>query len=183
MWANAIGVEWASFSVGTADDGSYAINGIPTGSYKVTAEQNGYVTEYYSGAYTNNDATPVEVTAPNNTLNIDFTLDIAGSISGYVYQNDGTTPISGATVGAFNLGSTFYKSATTASDGSYTMARLPEDSYHVSSSTSGYVMEYFENATIPDLSILGKRNRGGQYGEYKFDARSQRVYFRSRIPG
>ena len=77
----------------TGADGSYTITGLLTGSYKVEvdATDQNFVREYYDGALAFDDASPVSVTAPNDTAGIDFTLEVGGSISGISYESDGGT--------------------------------------------------------------------------------------------
>ena len=90
---------WAGSTM-TDANGDYVIGGLPSGAYRVRAYPygTGLVSEYYSGTYSYDDASPVNVTTGGDTNNINFTLDIGGTISGYVYQHDGTTPISGVNV-------------------------------------------------------------------------------------
>ena len=100
-------------------DGSYSIIGLPTDEYWVAAHVEGYIAEYFENAYSHTLATSISVTAPDNVPNIDFTLEIGGSISGHVYQNDGITPIAGASVSAIPLGKNSGGGAVTAADGSH----------------------------------------------------------------
>jgi hypothetical protein len=133
-------------------DGSYTIDGLPSGSFRVLASANGYVREYSDGAYFADEATPVEVTAPGTLSNVDFTLDLGGSISGIVAQADGTL-LSAVEVGASMVDGS-YESAEflTSADGSYTVAGLPSGDYLVSARSKGYVTEYYEGAYIGDQS-------------------------------
>ena len=82
---------------------SNTISGLPAGIYRVRAEAEGYVREYYQETYRYDEATLVSVTASVNTSDIDFTLDLGGTISGHVYQSDGATPIVDAVVVAFKI--------------------------------------------------------------------------------
>ena len=131
------------YSDNTAGDGSYTITSLPTDSYTVSAMAPNYVTEYYQDTCLFSSATPVYVTAPNNTPGIDFTLDIGGIISGHVYQVDGVTPIPGASIVAnSNSG---WGSAITGGDGSYTITSLPTDNYTVSAKAPNYLTEYYQD--------------------------------------
>ena len=135
---------WSDSTVGT--DGSYQISGLPSGQYIVSAEagDTGYIQEFYNGTYNSSSATPVSVTVPNNTPNIDFTLDVGGTISGHVYQSDGVTPIANAGIYASsNLG--YGNGANTSSDGSYTITSLGTDNYTLRASASGYITEYYHD--------------------------------------
>ncbi len=62
------GIGWAGA------DGSYTTTGLLTGNYTVQATAPGYVTEWYNNVYNQNQATPVSVTVPINTPNINFSL-------------------------------------------------------------------------------------------------------------
>ena len=60
-------------------DGSYALEGLPTGSYVVFTEDFlglGYIREYYNNVAAKDSATPVVVTAETETSGINFTLDM-----------------------------------------------------------------------------------------------------------
>jgi len=115
----------------TAPDGSYTITTLITGQYRVRAYAEGYIEEYYDGVYEYDQATPVSVTMPDDTPGIDFTLDLGGTISGHVYQSDGTTPVEGAWVDASLVDGGYGRGATTASDGSYTITTLITGQYFV----------------------------------------------------
>jgi hypothetical protein len=58
----------------TQPDGSYTIEGLPSGHYKVQATVSGRLAEYYSDAPDEASATEVTVNAPNDTPGIDFAL-------------------------------------------------------------------------------------------------------------
>jgi hypothetical protein len=110
------GIEGAQVGVFNADGqfcggsttiagGSYITSGMLAGNYKVQVQATGYTTEWYDNVANDTDATSVAVSVPGVTSGIDFTLasDVTGSISGYVYEADGTTPINEATVSAFDF--------------------------------------------------------------------------------
>ena len=89
----------------TKQDGTYKIKGLASGDYLVFAEAPGFAGEIYPGTQDENAATPVTVTAGANTPVIHFTLDLGGSISGIVYEADGTTPVGNTLVVAQQFGS------------------------------------------------------------------------------
>ena len=134
-------------------DGSYTILGLPTGLYDVSAAAAGYLAEWYPDALDWNDAAPVPVTAPADTPNIDFTLEVAGSISGQVTYLDGGTPVPVANlrVHAHDPATDEHVSeANTDSSGNYTISGLPTGSYIVLACTScsglNFVKEYYQDA-------------------------------------
>jgi len=129
----------------TAFDGSYTITGLVTGQYRVGAYAEEYIEEYYDGVYDYNEATPVSVTMPDDTPDIDFTLDLGGTISGHIYEADGTTPIEGAWVDAYLIDGGYGRGASTASDGSYTVTTLVTGQYRVRAYAEGYIEEYYDS--------------------------------------
>ncbi|NOZ57699.1 MAG: carboxypeptidase regulatory-like domain-containing protein, partial [Calditrichaeota bacterium] len=58
----------------TGPDGSYEIEGVPTGTYKAAAVKRGYALEWYQDAATEREATDFRVEAPEEVTGIDFTL-------------------------------------------------------------------------------------------------------------
>jgi hypothetical protein len=106
-----------------------------------------YVPEWYNDAYRWEDAAPVHVEAPGEISGIDLYLARAGSISGYVYEADGATPIPSASVYAFPVtGNHPGNGANTGPDGSYTIVGLPSGQYRVQATVSGHAAQYFDNA-------------------------------------
>jgi len=73
--------------------GNYVLLPLPTGNYKlfaiVTDPESPYLSEFYDGATTLEGATPVNVTAPNPTANINFRLVLGATIQGFVYLSPG----------------------------------------------------------------------------------------------
>lgn len=142
----------------TGPDGSYTITGLPSGNYVVSTENNlGYVDEFYDnilGAWYNwPDATRVAVIKPNNTPNINFSLEVGGSISGFVYKGDGVTPLANVTVWAEEDTFGYYRETTTASDGSYTLFGLPSGNYVIQTwSDQGYIHQYYNNKHAWDVA-------------------------------
>ncbi len=90
----------------TKQDGSYAIT-LPSGDYRVwacpdcTGELPGlpYAGEYYDDTSDFGAAVAISVIAPDNTPNIDFTLNTLVTMTGTVYEADGSTPIIGTPIG------------------------------------------------------------------------------------
>ncbi|MFC2071163.1 carboxypeptidase regulatory-like domain-containing protein, partial [Chloroflexota bacterium] len=56
-------------------DGSYETTGLLAGDYTVKVAAEGYVTEWYDDVYEQGEATPVTVTVPDDTPNINFILE------------------------------------------------------------------------------------------------------------
>ena len=142
---------WNVTNVGqTLPDGSYEL-WVGTGCYRVGIGGHmmapGYVPEYWNNHYDVANADPVCVTAPTGVTGIDLYLAHAGSISGHVYERDGTTPLAGANVYAFPVsGDHPGAGANTQPDGSYTIQGLPSGSYRVQVTASGHVSQFYSRA-------------------------------------
>ncbi len=137
--------EWHS-SATTASDGRYALFGLPVGDYVVRVIAPGYAREYYDNVTASHEAETIHVTALRETPGIDFRLTEEGSISGYVYQSDGITPISGAEV--FVRPSKYFMDegfrAATKSDGSYTIENLYSGEFRIFAGAEGYAkLKYY----------------------------------------
>ncbi len=87
---NTSGADIQYVSVTTA--GTYQIEGLPTGQYKLyyesTAAQ-GYPLEWYDGQATCQDAAVINVSAPSTMWNTDFHLKNAALLDGFVDDNSG----------------------------------------------------------------------------------------------
>ncbi|MGA2285072.1 MAG: carboxypeptidase regulatory-like domain-containing protein [Dehalococcoidia bacterium] len=143
-------------SVWTDSDGAYVLHGIGAGSYLVTAYAGGFAAEYYNEARWEEDATPVDVVAGNDTP-INFTLEPGGGISGTVTDKHGN-PVAGVAVYAYpqdhnepgwwELMQLLFGSfvSTTESDGTYHIPDLGTGAYAVKASAHGYADQYFDGA-------------------------------------
>ena len=135
----------------TSSDGSYSVVGLIDGTYIAEAQQWDYISEYYDNAPDLTNATPITVTAPNDTPNINFSLMQKGSISGFIFKPDGVTPLYDAYVCAYDYDTGYWKDSDYSdSDGSYHLTGLTNGSYVVRTSESGYITEYYDNAYIWD---------------------------------
>ena len=74
----------------TLANGFYSITGVPAGGHRVVVSdpQGNYAQEYYSDTTYWSSAAQVDVVQSQTTANIDFSLDLAGSISGTVTGSD-----------------------------------------------------------------------------------------------
>ena len=85
-----------------ADNGTYTAAGLIPGNYYVKADARGsnYMEELYSAAgdaYTCGNADPVTVGGGETETDINIHLDRGATISGTIYLEDGTTPMTGET--------------------------------------------------------------------------------------
>ena len=107
-------------------DGTYRIQGVPSGTYKIIAEADGYVREYYDNSTFNPDL--VTVTAPDEVANINFSLGHGGTITGRVIDQDTDQPLAFMSVNV-NLNVSIYYplNACTDDQGYYTITGVPLD--------------------------------------------------------
>jgi protocatechuate 3,4-dioxygenase beta subunit len=120
----------------TADDGTYAIGGLSSGScYVFAREPSGvYAPKWYPNAGRIEDAVPVTIVQGSTTGGIDFALPPAGAISGRVTDLNGT-PLSNVAVFAARLDTRQAQmeqaAAYTGADGRYTLQGLGTGRYQV----------------------------------------------------
>jgi len=135
---------WLHYSgVRTDTNGNYRTTGLPDGQYAVRVDTSGYATEWYQDKYNKDEADAVSVTAPNETLNINFSLELAGSISGYVYEADGMTPVSNCRLNGVDAVSyAFITDTFTGADGGYTLEGLYGGNYLVRAQPSFNGLDY-----------------------------------------
>jgi uncharacterized repeat protein (TIGR02543 family) len=112
----------------TAANGTYTISGLAPGSYNVSVDSSCYgsATNYVSPILSG-----VNVTAGQTASSENFAIVNGGSISGVVILASGGA-VAGACVDAYLPGSQFGYGATTASDGTYTIAGLVPGTYNLS---------------------------------------------------
>lgn len=145
-----------TMSATTDDSGKYTISGLDVEDYTVyTKDTDGYVDEYYNNVSNASLATQVSVNATENKPDIDFNLNTTGSISGRVTDENTGDGLADVTV---RVSGPSYGYAITDDSGNYTISNLNPGNYMVyTSSTSGYVDEYYDNvlesATATSVSV------------------------------
>ncbi|MFQ6091717.1 MAG: carboxypeptidase regulatory-like domain-containing protein [bacterium] len=146
------------FSAGAAatkPDGGYRIERLMSSDYYVVARAPEFHAEWYDNVKTEQEATLVPVTSPEETPEIDFYLGYLGSISGRVTSESDGSPIVGARVCAFpandmpNIfpGSDYElwpRCAATDTSGEYTIKGLPSGEYYVGVWACGYLSEWYD---------------------------------------
>jgi protocatechuate 3,4-dioxygenase beta subunit len=143
-WAEAYANDGSGWGYAETDaEGSYKIVGLASSEYLVEVWADGYLHEYYDGAHQTGDATFVGVTEGQDTLGIDFSLDVGGTISGVVTDAQGN-PIEGAWVGADREGGGGGGDAQTDADGSYQIDGLATGEYLVLAGAYGYLGEFYD---------------------------------------
>ncbi|MFZ4857789.1 MAG: carboxypeptidase regulatory-like domain-containing protein [Desulfuromonadaceae bacterium] len=143
-------------------DGSYTITGLPTGSYKLefSGGSTGYISQWYNNKTSQALADAVTVTAGAATSDINATLILGGTITGKVSNTEGTG-ISGVSVQVYDATSGYPNSASSLSDGSYTIAGLLTGSYKLHFGGSGYLNQWYSSKTLQVLADTVSVTAGG----------------------
>ena len=133
-------------SVDTDFTGHYRFDGLPTGSYLVVTES---ADEHINVLYPATPCTlvcdfatgtPVTVTAPGVTGNIDFVLERGGGVTGFVRDTAGR-PLAEVEVDIFTANDVFVESGNTDDSGRYVTTRsLPAGQYYaIAAGENGYL--------------------------------------------
>jgi len=117
-------------SVTTAGNGGYGVQNLPAGTYDVRFSASGYGTAI----------TPGNSVIYGTSTTVNASLASPGTISGRVTQTDGVTAIAGASVTAARVSSAA-GSATTDSNGNYSISTLAAGSYTALASAAGFVTQ------------------------------------------
>jgi hypothetical protein len=147
--------EWDSAGTSHYNEttGVYSVDGLSAGRYKLLVQYTGagnFRDEYYNNRYDEGLATAIVVGTSTKVTGKSVTLDVGAQISGTI--NDGSSPIEGATVGAYRMTTPGYAdydpehTATTASDGSYLISGLDGGTYVIKAvpvEGSGYAARWF----------------------------------------
>jgi hypothetical protein len=146
--------KWEGWGTGTNSLGKYTFYGIPYGQFSVRArDANGngnYVMEYYNEVSRQASSTLVTVSKDINPTNIDFTLELGGSLSGKIISDTTFEAIAYVHVDVMDYNtSEWLGCADTGADGTFTVYGLPTGSYRVLANTSlnklPYIDEYYLN--------------------------------------
>jgi hypothetical protein len=106
------------YTATTAQDGSYAVNGVEADMYEVNASKPGFQIQKRTTAVTHGGF--------RSDVSFRMTEAAGASIKGKVTRTDGTTPVVGATVTATNIADpTQTFTATTDANGTYQIDRVP----------------------------------------------------------
>ncbi|RLC03082.1 MAG: hypothetical protein DRI57_29470 [Deltaproteobacteria bacterium] len=161
---NGEALRWTTYT--DSSDGTYTIVGLPAGTYYLSTSisEINYVNGWWaeSGSVSDcSNAEPVTVQAGESVSDKNFQLNLGGTISGTVYQNDGVaafteTSIYIDAVSEDACGDSTIRSAyTDASDGTYTILGLPPGAYHLRTffSDIDYVREWWaEPESVADCN-------------------------------
>ncbi|MFQ5864388.1 MAG: carboxypeptidase regulatory-like domain-containing protein [bacterium] len=134
----------------TRDDGTYKVEGLRTGNYYVHVIAEGFFPEYYDNVRLRENATLVEVVAPDDTPDIDFYLEPfiekRGTIAGRVFSDVDGSSILGAVVIAVERRELIPHITFTGPRGFYKLTDLKPGKYFVFAWAEGYIGEFFDNA-------------------------------------
>lgn len=130
----------------TGSDGYYLIPYLLPGQYHVRASGHpDHMPRYYDDSPTPYEATPVTVVGGQDTPGIDFSLPLAGSISGHINEADGQTPATPRTrVFAYDTWWIYVGDTFTDDDGYYKLGGFGTGQYYiVAGEWSEYVPGYY----------------------------------------
>ena len=147
--------------------GRYKFYNVPEGLYYVVMKPmdgHGFVREYYNNAVDWQDATLVQVINDSQVENIDFDLDLGAKFSGYVYEEDGITPLgnSNLEIRLYDADYKWYEqlrfdyrhfvddcyeivNVKSDSVGYYEMGGIRPGRYKLSLTASGHGLKYYNN--------------------------------------
>ncbi len=143
----------------TRADGTYAIDGLPTGSYDVYFQPQGgqnYVYQYYPDKSSGAAAQPVSLTAGQATSHVDASLATGATISGRV-TDAANHALSGVTVWLYTYGGNYpshlYTNRTTTdANGEWSIVGVASGTYEVQfvDSNTNYASQYYKDVTGQD---------------------------------
>jgi len=151
----------------TDASGNYTITGLLPGPHIISVHPNDkYAFEYYNKSYSYDLATEVQVVGGSTTSGINFSLLLAGSISGKVVARDSGLPISGLWINVHFRSAVHGGDAQTDASGNYTITGLRPGPYKVLTwGSSLYAAEYYNNVNVfydaTDVNVESKKTVTG----------------------
>jgi hypothetical protein len=131
--------------------GSYLVEGLGPGTYYARVyNYEGYLDELYDdilcvGGCEVTNGTGITVAPPAATQNIDFVLDLGGSVEGAVLAAADSTPVVGL-VNIYDTRGDWLSYGYTDSTGSYQAGGLPSGDYHaITRNWDGYIDEIYDD--------------------------------------
>ncbi len=140
--------------------GEYTISGLPTGEYRVSFSDTGFVTQYYNGKASYSEATPVSASASNVTPGINGALVEGGKVTGTVTDASTKAAIEGVEVCARNASGEYVSAcAFTGAGGEYRVEGLASGEYKIEfgayASSLNYVPQFYKGkATLSEAEAI-----------------------------
>jgi hypothetical protein len=134
-----------------APDGTYHLTGLPAGTYKLrfsAFQSDGILDQWYSGATSFEDATPVSLMAGQDVTGIDGVLARAATVGGKITAPAGVNP-EGILVMAVDATTRRFAGLTAAGpDGTYEVTHLDAGAYKLefSSNSTAMLKQWYKNA-------------------------------------
>jgi hypothetical protein len=169
----------------TDASGVYTTDALPSGSYKVEfVAPDGtqpYLSEFFNNQPSMVTGSVVAVAAPNDTPNINATLDLGGQIRGILTAANGGAGLADVAVVIYTSADQFVASTFTDGAGNYASTGLRAGSYKLrflpseSSSANAYLEEYYNHkpdrasaslvaVTVPNPTTVNTAlSKGGQF--------------------
>ena len=132
-----------TFDVLTAADRSYSFDTLPADTYTVSVSADGYVNSSIGG---------ITLTPGQTSSNQNFSLVAGATITGTVTSQTGRRRWPAHAIFVQSQTTSFTSAVLTATDGTYSLASLPADTYTITSSLAGYVTQ---NITEVQLATGG----------------------------
>ena len=131
------------------DTGTFRMIGIPTGTYILSVDKEGFEKEYFDNTSDPKNATSISVTEPDSVENINFTLETKSAITGQVLSATTSEPLAMATVFAVHLTSNRFaghwaRHTKTDRNGNFVLS-VPAGNYIVGAVAEGFGVKYFDN--------------------------------------
>ena len=157
---NAVYVAYADL------DGRYASPGLPSGSYTVSVQPGAYWGQYFGEFYLDagnaGSATRVNVTSPNNTVNIALTPARGGTLTGLVCSGTGFPVAGSVSVSAFNATTGQLAQATSPNAFGFYQLAVPPGAYKVRFSSAGFFTRWYGGganlASATPVTVAGTSN-------------------------
>jgi hypothetical protein len=173
VFASMVGNSFVFGNDFTDESGAYRIPGLPDGAYSVLAfgQSVDHATEYFDGAFTLGDATPVDVVAGESTV-VDFELAPGATISGTVLETSTLAPLGGVQILAEETTTGAVLVTSTNAQGEYTLEPLPPGEWRVQATDlyqfyGGAPLDNPGGATLTTLLAgqdVANRNFSGRLG-------------------
>ncbi|MDQ1355380.1 MAG: hypothetical protein QG657_5690, partial [Acidobacteriota bacterium] len=148
-----------SGSAYTDSSGQYALQGLPSGTYRIYFYNSGqnYFNEWYNNKTTFETADPLNITAGQTIANIDAQLAQGGAISGTITDSSGN-PIDLAGVSIYDMNNQYIAGAGANSSGYYLTTTLPAGNYKIlfiPPYGGVYLSQWYNNkATFADANAI-----------------------------